>query len=261
MAKKTPGQKPGPSRPSSTSSSSKSTRREDKDRRAVVEQLRRDQQKSERRRTTLVIVACVIVGLVIVGAAAIPLLRQNQLTGGSLASIGDSKGAAGCQDVVEKEATGNQEHRAEGSAINYLEAPPAFGPHYPVTAPFTRKFYSTSDAPELPYVVHNLEHGYNVLWYDKTIQDDSDQVAVVKAIATKFEGDELTDKFIAMPWTGKAFPKGAHVALTHWSVGGDAADTSQQVGVWQYCGTPSGEVVAEFVKDWPFSDSPEPNAI
>ncbi len=258
MAKKTPGQTPGPSRQSPTSP--KSTRREDKDRRAVVEQLRRDQQKSERRRTTLVIVACVVVGLVIVGAAAIPLLKQNKLTGGPLADIGDAKSAASCQDVVKKKATGNQEHKAEGTAINYLDAPPAFGPHYPVTAPFTRKFYSTSDAPELPYVVHNLEHGYNVLWYDKTVQDDSDQVAVVKAIASKFDGQKLTDKFIAMPWTGKAFPKGAHVALSHWSVGGDAADPAQQVGVWQYCGKPSGEVVAEFVKDWPYSDSPEPNA-
>ena len=89
--------------------------------------------------------------------------------------------------------------------------------------------------------MHNLEHGYSLLWYDATIADDSDQLAVVQAIAAKYEGTKLTDKFIALPWTsedGKAFPKGTHVALTHWSAGGDPTDVSKQQGVWQYCAKP-----------------------
>jgi len=236
----------------------------DRDRRAVVEQMRRDQKQAERRRTIVVVSVCVVVALVIVGLAAIPLLKQNKLTAGDLASIGASEKAAGCQPVLKKKANGNQDHKPEGTPITYADAPPAFGPHYPVTAPFERKFYTASDRPQIEYVVHNLEHGYSLLWYDDTIAKNSDQLAVVKAIAKKYEGTKLTDKFIALPWTakdGKAFPKGTHVALTHWSAGGDPTDVSKQQGIWQYCGKPSGAVVQKFTKDYPYTDSPEPQAM
>ena len=235
----------------------------DRDRRAVVEQLRRDQKRSEQRRTIAVISVCALVGLVIIGLAAIPLIQQNSAAKEPLDKIGASASSAGCQDVVTKKATGNQEHQQEGSLIQYADAPPAFGPHYPVTAPFTRKYYTVDDRPTIPYVVHNLEHGYNLLWYDETIAEDKDQLSAVKAIAKKFEGEKPTDKFIALPWTGddgKAFPKGAHVAMTHWSAGGDPSDTSKQQGVWQYCAKVSGASVRTFTEDYPYSDSPEPGA-
>ena len=38
----------------------------------------------------------------------------------------------------------------------------------------TRKFYTEDDRPELEALVHNLEHGYTILWYDETIADDAD---------------------------------------------------------------------------------------
>ena len=85
----------------------------------------------------------------------------------------------------------------------------------------------------------------------------------MKAIAEKFEGKQLSDKFLVVPWTeadGKAFPDGTHVALTHWSMGDDPSG-KKQVGVWQYCAAPSGEAVDEFVKDYPYTDSPEPGAM
>ena len=102
----------------------------DRDRRAVVEQMRREQQKAERRRTIIVISACVVVGLIIIAAAAIPLIRQQQAAAGALVDLGTSAKAAGCQPVQKKKATGNQEHKPEGSTISYPDAPPAFGPHY-----------------------------------------------------------------------------------------------------------------------------------
>jgi hypothetical protein len=68
-----------------------------------------------------------------------------------------------------------------------------------------------------------------------------------------------------VPWTsedGKAFPKGQHVALTHWSVGGAGeTDPSKQVGVWQYCSDVSGAALETFMEDYPYMDSPEPNAV
>ena len=237
----------------------------DRDRRAVVEQMRRDQKKAERRRTIVVISACVVVALVIVGLAAIPLLKQNSLTSGELAGIGASEKAAACSPIQTKKANGNQQHKPQGTPISYDDAPPAFGPHWPSPAPFERKFYTADDRPEVEFLVHNLEHGYTLLWYDDTLAKSSDQLAVVKAIATKYEGSQkLTDKFIAVPWTskdGKAFPGGKHVALTHWSAGGDPSDVTKQKGIWQYCGDPSGAVVQKFMKEYPYSDSPEPQAM
>jgi hypothetical protein len=234
----------------------------DKDRRAVVDEMRKQQQRAEKRRSRAIFGAVLVVALVIIGLGAYPLIQQNQVAAGDLDTIGVSAQAAGCQEVVKKSAEGGNDHREIGTAIPYQDAPPAFGPHYPETAGFSRKFYSTSDRQELPYYVHNLEHGYNLLWYDETVADNADQLAAVKGIAAKFEGDDLTDKFIALPWTeedGKAFPDGAHVALTHWYADPDTLEDQQ--GIWQYCDAPSGEVVAQFVEDYPYTDSPEPNAM
>ncbi len=236
----------------------------DKDRRAVVEQMRREQKRTEKRRTYAVIAACAVVALVIIALGAYPLIKQDKVAAADLGSIGVTAGQAGCQEETTKSAEGNNDHRQIGTDIVYPDAPPAFGAHYPETAGFDRKFYSPGDRPDLEYLVHNLEHGYNILWYDQTVADDADALAEVKAIAGKFEGDKLTDKFIAVPWTkedGKAFPDGAHVALTHWSVGDPAQQGKDQKGVWKYCGAVSGDAVSQFVEDYPYTDSPEPNAM
>ena len=235
----------------------------DRDRRAVVEQMRRDQQRAERRRTVVVISACVAVALVIVVLAAIPLIKQNKAKAGALTTIGATADAAGCQKVEKKSATGNQEHKPEGTVINYPDSPPAFGPHYPTPAPFGRKFYTADDRPKLENLVHNLEHGYNLLWYDDTVAKNSDELDQVRAIASKFEGNKLSDKFIALPWRpedGKPFPDGTHIAMTHWYADPKNPSAGQQ-GIWQYCVKPSGAAVNTFVKDYPYTDSPEPQAM
>ncbi len=245
--------------------SSKASKSERNDRRAVVEQMRRDQQRAEKRRTYVIIAACAVVGLVIIGLGAYPLIKQSQVASGDLETIGVPAGQAGCQEVQTEPATGSANHRPEGERIFYENAPPAFGPHYATPVPMSRKFYTPDDRPQVEYLVHNLEHGYNILWYDETIAEDEDLVNQVRAIAEKFPGaSDPRNKFIAAPWTaddGPPFPEGAHVALTHWSVGGaEGAEAGEQQGIWRYCDQPSGEVVAEFVENYPYTDSPEPNA-
>jgi hypothetical protein len=235
----------------------------DKDRRAIVEQMRKEQQRAEKRRTRLIVLACAVVALAIVAFPAYQLIRQEQISAGDLETIGFSAADAACQDTVTETAQGNRDHREIGTQITYQDSPPAFCPHWPQPAAFARKFYSASDRPELEELVHNLEHGYNILWYDETVADDADALAAVKGIASKFEGGELTDKFIAAPWTeedGAPFPDGAHVALTHWSLG-DSENPDETAGVWKYCDQVSGDVVADFVEEYPYTDSPEPNAM
>lgn len=229
----------------------------------MVEQLRREQQRAERRRTTLVVAGASAVGLVVVGMAAFPLLTDDPAPKQELASVGAVADAAGCTDPVATPARGNNDHRPLGSDIAYDRSPPAAGPHYPDWASLERKFYSVEDRPALGRLVHNLEHGYTVLWYDESISEDEDKLADVRAIAESFQGESYEDKFIAAPWTaadGEPFTDDAHVALTHWSMGGRNGVAEGQHGITQYCAEPSGEAVAGFVEDWPYTDSPEPGA-
>ena len=239
----------------------------DRDRRAVVEQLRRDQARAEKRRTALIIGAAVLVGLVIVGLAAYPLVMdartQSELGGRDLATLGVPAEQAGCSEVQATKATGSADHRPEGSPLDYDASPPATGPHYPTWAPMTRKFYTPDDRPEVGYLVHNLEHGYNLLWYDESVAEDEEELALVEAVARKFPGTDFENKFIAVPWTaedGEPFPDGARYALTHWSLGGTHGNPEGQLGISQYCDELSGEVVEQFVQDYPYTDSPEPGA-
>lgn len=247
-----------------TPKSPKATPGKGSDRRAVVEQMRSSQRKADRRRNFMIVGVCIVVALLIVGAAAYRPIKDwwdlRQFEEIELAQIGAP--ASVCQEVTTKPATGNQEHVDEGTPLTYADAPPATGRHYPVWEPISRKFYG-ADRPELGYLVHNLEHGYTVLWYDETAADDPEMADQVRAIAEKFEGDESNFrlKFKAAPWTeadGAAFPEGQHVAMTHWSAG-DGSEGGQ-VGVTQYCAEPSGEALEAFMDEYPYTDSPEPNA-
>lgn len=233
------------------------------DRRAVVEQMRQRQKAADRRRSMLIVGASVLAGLLIVGVAVFSLVRANEESKAPLAEVGAAASAAGCQEVMTKSAEGDGDHVAPGTEVPYSDAPPAFGPHYDAPQAMTRKFYTADDRPAVETLVHNLEHGFTLLWYDETIAGDEDQLATVRAITQKYPATSgLEDKFMAVPWTsgdGEDFPDGAHAALTHWSSGGTNGNPDEASGVWQYCETVSGEVVDQFIEDYPFTDAPEGN--
>ena len=115
-----------------------------------------------------------------------------------------------CQDIVTKNAEGVSDHVQTGTQVEYKDAPPAYGPHWNeanlAPAPFDDKLYGDNDErPELESLVHNLEHGYTILWYDDTVADDGEQMAQIASIAKKFkvDDDNFRFKFIAAPWTEK----------------------------------------------------------
>ena len=232
-----------------------------RDRRVVVDEMRRKQQAADRRRTLLIVGASALVAILIVGAAVVAAVRSNEDSDKPLADLGAAASAAGCQDLVTKSAEGSRQHVQPGSPVTYEDSPPAFGPHYPTPQPMTRKFYTSDDRPAVATLVHNLEHGFTLLWYDETIAGDDGQLDAVRAITEQYPATSgLDDKFMAVPWTkddGDPFPDGAHVALTHWSNGGTNGNPDEQTGVWQYCDSVSGDVVKQFVHDFPFTDAPE----
>ena len=250
--------------------SPKNTARASKDagRRAVVEQMRREQQAKERRKTLLALGAAVLVGAIIIGTAVWQLLQERETDSRALSAIGVPAGQAGCQDPVTKSAEGAGVHRPSGEKIAYEDSPPAFGAHWGeyLQPNEVRKLFTADDRPPVERLLHSVEHGWTILWYDDTVAADDTAMADLDAIASKFP--DVTDpdqKIMIAPWTeedgGEPFPDDTHLAFTHWSMGGTNGNESGQRGVWQYCEQVSGDAVTAFMDDYPSSDSPEPNAV
>ncbi|KRC46276.1 MULTISPECIES: DUF3105 domain-containing protein [unclassified Nocardioides] len=248
----------------------KSSKSEKSDRRQVIEEIRRKQKSADKRQGRAIIGVCVLVALLIVGAAAwSPVktaIEKARYSGKDLADIGAP--ASTCGKVTEEEATGSGDHVDKSEQVKYDHAPPAYGKHWNeaglAPAPITDRYYTEGTRPELESLVHNLEHGYTILWYDDTAADDSGEIAAIKAMAATLDANDTNQrlKFKAAPWTkadsketGKGFPKGMHVAFTHWR--NDAA-ANKSYGVWQYCSEASGAALKQFMTDYPFTDAPEP---
>ncbi|ROR91547.1 DUF3105 domain-containing protein [Nocardioides aurantiacus] len=233
----------------------------DHERRAVAEQLRKTQQRKERMRSFAILGVCVLVVVGLLGVAVFTYVRSERdkaaAAGAPLADLGVSEAQASCDAPAEAAATGNNEHLTIGQPIDYPDAPPASGPHWGnfLQGSEIRSFYTVDDRPEKERLVHSLEHGHTVVWYDDTVTKDTDAYRQLRSISDKFEAQ--SDKVIVAPWTaedGGGFPEGKHVALTHWT------GPEDQLGVTQYCGAPSGAVLGKFMKTYPATSAPEPNA-
>lgn len=237
------------------------------DRQAVIDSIRKQQKGAEKRRGLMIVGVCAVIAVLIIGAAAYQPIKDwwelrafNDL---GVSEIGAP--ASSCQDVKTKPVTGGAEHVATGTPVTYERTPPAFGSHWNeagvAPAPIDRKLY-TDDRPALESLVHNLEHGYTVLWYDDTIAEDEESMDTLRAIAGKFsDSGNFRNKFIAAPWTaedGEPLPEGQNVAFTHWSAG-DGEEGNQE-GIWQFCSDVSGAALEQFMIDYPYLDSPEPAA-
>lgn len=254
------------------------------DRQAVMEQIRKKQKSADRRRNFVIVGVCVAIAAVILAAAVIPILQRNvNLSEYDELALGEIGAPASVCGEITTEAAEPGDHRPETEQIAYAQAPPATGPHWNVGGlapdPMERKFYTSQDRPELEALVHNSEHGYNILWYDETVAENDDMLNQIEAIARKFPGTEnFRHKFKAVPWTSEDareaaeagaendgnFPEGQHIAFTHWTVGGAEKAMTQAAepkGVWQYCSDVSGEALEAFMLEYPYMDSPEPNSM
>lgn len=234
----------------------------DKDRRARVEQMRRQQQSAERRRTMLVMGAALLVVAVLVGLVVVAIVdfrRDNpEQAASEVSEVGVEASAADCDDVISEPAEGVNAHVGPGTSspdkvrVDYPTAPPAFGEHYPSPEYPASAFYTPDDRPAMEALVHNLEHGYTVVWYEESLpEEQQQQLRRIAELAR--EMDETAGKFIVSAWDDSygEFPEGKPVAISHWGA---------EDGYRQYCGAVSGEVIEQFVEDHPYTDSPEPNA-
>ena len=236
----------------------KSSKVSEKDRRARVEAMRREQQAKERRKSLIFVSLAVIVGVGLVVAAALPayLHNRNDPAKKSLSSFGVSAASASCNAVKTTKGTNTdafRTHVADGTVEKYKTVPPSFGPHWASPVLSSRPFYTVKDRPKMEQLVHNLEHGYTIIWYDTTIKGD--QLTALKNISTNARARDETApaKFIVSAWDNAYghFPAGKHIGISHWG-----AATSHV----QLCGKVSGEVVTNFIKNYPAADAPEPSS-
>lgn len=231
------------------------------ERRAMVEKMRAEQARKEKMRSFGILGFSVAVVVALLVAALIPFIKDWREDHKPIDQIGVSLAAADCGEVSKKKASGNNQHETIGQKIDYDTAPPAFGPHWGTwpghpQGPTLRTFYTAEDRPEVEYLVHSLEHGNTIVWYDDTITPESAGYKALRNIAGKVSDSKY---LIVAPWKaadGDKFADGKHVALTHWS--GKAKD--EQQGVWQYCDAPSGGAIEKFMKDYPKEDAPEGGA-
>lgn len=235
------------------------------ERRAAVDHIRQQQKRADQRQGAIIIGVCVLVGLIIIGMTAYrPVKDWWDLREFRDKNIGEIGAAASvCGDLTTKPAEGSSDHVSPGVPVEYADAPPAFGQHEDVPESMEDKFYTEDDRPNVEKLVHNLEHGWTLMWYDETIAEDDEQLILLEALAQKLAGtSNMRTKFKAVPWTkddGKAFPEGQHIAFTHWAKESEEKkDKGKEVGVWQYCSEVSGEALEDFMLRYPYTNSIEP---
>jgi len=120
----------------------------------------------------------------------------------------------------------------------YDSTPATSGQHW--STPANWGVYTTSNPAIESQVVHNLEHGGIVIWYQPSAtQADIDKL-------TQFTQQALGSsnyKVILSPWSGKDFGHPIAVTAWNWLLYLDSADIDQ---------------VRAFQEDHPTSDAPEP---
>ena len=104
----------------------------------------------------------------------------------------------------------SRDHVADGTLPGpYNSNPPAGGAHYATSYP--AKFYQETDLATLPkypqgYLVHSLEHGYVIFWYN--CQVPNTDCAALKQTIQKVMDETGGTKLIAFPVVGYGCPSG-----------------------------------------------------
>lgn len=241
----------------------------DKDRKAKIAQMQRQAKAAERKRTLTIVGAAAVIVVLMAGAVTYAIVSdENRVPGGELASLGVAATAASCDPVTDDKTSGSGEHVGPGTAkpddvmVKYATVPPSSGPHYPQWEFPNRGFYTADDRPKMENLVHNLEHGYTVLWYDQAAGEAKKaQLEELAKIANTI--DAASQKFIVSAWDTSygELPAGKKFALSHWSAKAGTEQTAEanQVGNRQLCGDLSGAVVKAFIEKHPRTSAPEPN--
>lgn len=215
------------------------------DRRRKLDELKKKQRSSERRGTIIAIVVALLLGAGLIGGAYMASKKDPSAPKENVADIGVPAADAGCGEVkVEDEKKVSANH--VNGPVPYPN-PPSSGNHNGTPAPGNIRFYERGTDRQPEQLVHNLEHGYIVVWYDSDLPDV--EVEQLKSLSRSIAEDHR--KFIVFPWNRGKFEGTKNVVVASWA--------RQQA-----CDKVSGSAIEAFVKDYDFkgdkSVAPEKNA-
>jgi hypothetical protein len=150
--------------------------------------------------------AVILVGVVALGGIVYAL------------SVRAQEEPAAVQGAIEREVTimADTSHYPEGQAMPaHNSNPPTSGPHYASTYPVG--FYTEEQAANLPqlpegFLVHNLEHGYVIFWYNCALVEDEESCANLQGEIQEVMEQADNFKVIGFPWPSLEKP----VVMTSW---------------------------------------------
>ena len=152
------------------------------DRQAVIDEMRKKQKSAERRRGIVIVGVCVAdraahrrrrglpTGQGLVGGARVRRPRARATIGPRRRSARRSppRRPTATRTTCRPDTAGRLRGRAAGVRPALERGRRRAG------AVRRASSTPTDDRPTLEALVHNLEHGYTILWYDETIADDDD---------------------------------------------------------------------------------------
>ncbi|HVL65141.1 MAG TPA: DUF3105 domain-containing protein [Actinomycetota bacterium] len=133
---------------------------EQKQQRRALEEARQAELKAQARKRNLITLG--VIGLVLALVVFLILSERDKTTG----PVGVAAQEAGCGEIQQPPEAESANHVEDGTPVNYASNPPTSGDHY--AQPADARFYPPESVgnPPAERVVHNLEHGQIVIWYD-----------------------------------------------------------------------------------------------
>lgn len=182
---------------------------QEKQRKRLADQARKAQQSQASRRSNLVTAG--IAAVVVVAVVALVLSDRPSTPSVSIPD-GVAASAAGCNDV-EQFAEQSRDHIDVGAEHDpYNSTPPTSGPHY--GTPADPGFYPNPLEPE--QLVHNLEHGQLVIWYDPQASASAVEgiQALVEDANSRAQRAGFVEPLLAAPFEG--LDSGFDYSLSGW---------------------------------------------
>jgi Protein of unknown function (DUF3105) len=207
---------------------------EEKQRRREAEERKKSELRKAQRRRNLI---TTVIALLVLGGVVAAIATQRKAETEQLTNYGVAADEANCGDIEDQEIQG-ADHIEVGSPHEpYATNPPSSGPHYNAAGigPVQSGFYD--DATEAPPegVVHNLEHGMIVFYYNANAPSD-----VLADLRLAVEDEAFAS--VATPWTD--FDPGVNFVMTAW-------------GQSQSCEFVSRDVVNDFRREFQGIAGPE----
>ena len=161
-----------------------------KDRRKAAQKRR----KQKERKSRLTWAGIIIVGLIVGGYFVYTVFRPAE---------------------GEAEAIAGSDHVEQGQPVTMNSNPPTSGDHY--ASPMPAGFYDehSPEVTDLPYpegyLIHSLEHGYVVFWYNCDLVSEKECFLLKEDISVAMDNSSVS-KLIAFPWPSLEVP----IVMTSW---------------------------------------------